>query len=172
MNEEQSESVVPNREFPQAFGLMNIIVGFVMLLMGAWDALTHYIQSDLDSKNRMLGHPVTDIWITNYYFAAIYTGLLLNLLMIISGAGLLVLAEWARRLALGVAWLEILYWVAHVVVTMVLVLPILEREQHEGLRVVYIAVAAAVYLSLLVWFLTRPRARAACLKVTPLVEKT
>jgi len=40
------------------------------------------------------------------------------------------LAEWARRLALGVAWLKILRWVAMVVVTMVLVLPItVEKSQ-------------------------------------------
>jgi hypothetical protein len=50
--------------------------------------------------------------------------------MIISGAGLMALAEWARRLALGVAWLKILRWVAMIVVTLVLILPVtVERTQ-------------------------------------------
>jgi len=45
-------------------------------------------------------------------------------LMAISGAGLLGLAEWGRRLAIGVAWLKIVRWLAMIVVTMVLILPI------------------------------------------------
>jgi hypothetical protein len=51
-------------------------------------------------------------------------GFILNVLMVISGIGLLRMAEWGRRLALYVAWLKILRWVAIVIFTMVVIVPI------------------------------------------------
>jgi predicted Holliday junction resolvase-like endonuclease len=51
-------------------------------------------------------------------------GIILNLLMITSGIGLLRMSEWGRRLALGVAWLKMLRWLAIVVFTLVVIVPI------------------------------------------------
>jgi predicted Holliday junction resolvase-like endonuclease len=51
-------------------------------------------------------------------------GIVLNVLMIASGIGLLRMAEWGRRLALGVAWLKMLRWLTIVVFTLVVVVPI------------------------------------------------
>jgi len=89
------------------------------------------VEPDLSGMNDILGWNIlSDVRLAIYYFSEVGTGMLLNLLMIISGAGLMALAEWARRLALGVAWLKILRWVAIVVVTMFLILPItVERTQ-------------------------------------------
>ena len=132
-----------------------------------------------------------------YYFSEVGTGILLNLLMIIAGAGLMAMAEWGRRLALGVAWLKILRWVAMTVVVLVLVLPItmermnkaftkIDEQNRQAGRAVPMkmselarisaitgavfavlgAVAGSIYPALTLWFLTRPRARAACLPVS------
>jgi hypothetical protein len=59
-----------------------------------------------------------------YNYVESITGTLLNVLMIISGFGLLRLAEWARKLALGVAWVKILRWIAITVFTLVVIVPI------------------------------------------------
>jgi hypothetical protein len=66
----------------------------------------------------------SDIRLTIYYFGEAGVGMLLNLIMLVSGAGLLGLTEWARRLAVWVAWAKIVRWVAMVILTLVLVLPI------------------------------------------------
>jgi len=86
---------------------------------------------DLSGMDDLMGWNIfSDVRLAVFYFSEIGAGMLLNLLMIISGAGLMALAEWARRLAIGVAWLKILRWVAMIVVTMVLILPItIERTQ-------------------------------------------
>ncbi|MFI5461331.1 MAG: hypothetical protein ACHRXM_38505 [Isosphaerales bacterium] len=89
------------------------------------------VEPDLPDLSDLMGwNAFSDVRLAIYYCSEVGAGMLLNLLMIISGAGLMALAEWARRLALGVAWLKILRWVAMVVVMMVLVLPItVERTQ-------------------------------------------
>jgi len=138
-----------------------------------------------------------------YYVSEIGLGILLNLLMIIAGGGLMALAEWGRRLALGVAWLKILRWVAMAIVTLTLVLPITMERTHKAfakmdaqvraggaatpmkmtdlarisaitgaITAVVGAVLACVYPALTLWFLTRPRARAACLAVAPKARAT
>jgi hypothetical protein len=50
-------------------------------------------------------------------------GIVLNILMIVSGVGLLRVAEWGRRLALSVAWLKILRWIAIVAFTLIVIVP-------------------------------------------------
>ncbi len=94
-------------------------------------ALEKHVAPDLSGMDDILGWNVfSDVRLAIFYISEVSTGMLLNLLMIISGAGLMALAEWARRLALGVAWLKILRWVAMIAVTMFLVLPItVERSQ-------------------------------------------
>ena len=62
--------------------------------------------------------------IVAYSYAENTAGILLNVLMVISGVGLMRLSEWGRRLALGVAWLKILRWVLIMVVTLVVIVPI------------------------------------------------
>jgi hypothetical protein len=65
-----------------------------------------------------------------YYVLEIATAIILNVIMIVAGAGLLGLAEWARRLSIRVSQLKMLRWLAMVVATMVLILPIsLEKTQ-------------------------------------------
>jgi hypothetical protein len=59
-----------------------------------------------------------------FYAAETGSGILLNLFMIISGAGLLALSEWARRLGIWVACFKIARWVVIVIVTLVVIVPI------------------------------------------------
>jgi hypothetical protein len=141
----------------------------------------------------------TDSRIVAYTYTEMATGVILNILMIVSGVGLLMLAEWARRLAVAVAWLKILRWVTIVGATAFVILPIttakmqpmLQRMQVQvgggpggggGTSVALMAtqmqfvvgivttvasaVIAAIYPVFLIWFLTRPNARAACLAAT------
>jgi len=138
----------------------------------------------------------TDIRILIYTWTELASGILLNVLMIIAGAGLLALAEWARRMAIGVAWLKIAKWVAVVVVTMGLVIPVTTEKMQKmftkieaqtktktgrgpnvfpmgglaqftavmsAVTSVGMALVASIYPALTIWFMTRPRARAACL---------
>ena len=65
----------------------------------------------------------TDKRMVVYTVVEAIAGIILNVLMVISGVGLLRISEWARRLALGVAWLKILRWVAIIVFTLVVIVP-------------------------------------------------
>jgi hypothetical protein len=89
------------------------------------------VEPDLSEMNDLLGWNIfADIRLAVFYLGEVGAAILLNLLMIISGVGLMALAEWARRMAIWVAWLKILRWVAMTVVTLMLVLPIsLEKSQ-------------------------------------------
>jgi hypothetical protein len=130
-----------------------------------------------------------------YFWSEVSLGVLLNIAMIVAGAGLLATAEWGRRLAIGVAWGKILRLVAMAVITLTVILPITtERSQrafekmtakmqgrpgagvprglsNEMARMTAVfgavgsvgfTVVGAIYPGLAIWFLTRPRARAAC----------
>ena len=71
-----------------------------------------------------------DMRVFVYYVAEIAVGIILNILMIVAGAGLMRLNEWGRRLAILVAELKIVRWVLMAVLSMVLILPIsLDRTQ-------------------------------------------
>jgi hypothetical protein len=72
-----------------------------------------------------------DIRLAIYYCTELGAGMVLNLLMLVSGVGLLGLAEWGRRLAVGVAWAKIVRWVAITIATMVLVLPITTQKMQK-----------------------------------------
>jgi hypothetical protein len=58
-----------------------------------------------------------------YTYGESISGIILNVLMIISGVGLLRMSQWACTLALGVAWLKILRWILIVIVTLVVIVP-------------------------------------------------
>jgi hypothetical protein len=136
---------------------------------------------------------MADQRLATFYWAEVTTGILLNLLMIIAGAGLLALTEWSRRLSLGVAWAKIVRWVAILLFTLTLIIPITSERMHKAISKeealpggarspfsstqlvqymaiftavtsVFSAVVAVIYPGLSIWFLTRPAARAACLR--------
>jgi hypothetical protein len=89
------------------------------------EALEKNVEPDLSSMEELTEFNVfSDIRVAIYSISELTAGMILNVLMIISGVGLMAMAEWARRLAITVAWLKILRWVAILVVTMFLILPI------------------------------------------------
>jgi hypothetical protein len=127
-----------------------------------------------------------------YYWIEVISGILLNLFMVVAGVGLLFMADWARRLSLGVAWVKILRWVAILIFMLTLIIPITSERMHRALTrmeaqtgsvrspfnstevvryvaifsavtSVFSAIVAVIYPGLSIWFLTRPQARAACL---------
>jgi hypothetical protein len=89
------------------------------------EAAESNVEPDLSAMNEMMGFNVfSDVRLAIYTFSELISGMILNVLMVISGVGLLGLAEWGRRVAISVAWLKIIRWVAMIVVTLVLILPI------------------------------------------------
>jgi hypothetical protein len=130
-----------------------------------------------------------------YFWGEASLGIVLNIAMIVAGAGLLATAEWGRRLAIGVAWGKIVRLVAMAVITLTVILPMTaERMQRMfdkmeakmqaqpgtgiprgfskemarmsaimgAVGAVGFTVVGSIYPGLAIWFLTRPRARAAC----------
>ena len=64
---------------------------------------------DLSAVTDMMGWNImSDRRLAVYYFTEVVSGMVLNIIMIISGIGLLRLTEWGRRLAITTAWLKIL----------------------------------------------------------------
>jgi hypothetical protein len=130
-----------------------------------------------------------------YFCGEVSLGIVLNIAMIVAGAGLLATAEWGRRLAIGVAWGKIVRLVAMAVITLTVIMPMTaeytqrifdEMEAKMQAQPVYgvsrgfskemarnwailgavgavgFTVVGSIYPGLAIWFLTRPRARAAC----------
>jgi hypothetical protein len=130
-----------------------------------------------------------------YFWREAGLGIVLNIAMIVAGAGLLATAEWGRRLAIGVAWGKIIQLVAMAVITLTVIVPMTAENTQRmfdtmeakvpaqpGARVprgfskevvlnqaILVAVGAvgftvvgSIYPGLAIWFLTRPRTRAAC----------
>ena len=89
------------------------------------ESVEQNVEPDLSGMNEIMNWNVfSDIRLAIYSFSEVIAGMILNVLMAISGVGLLGLAEWGRRLAISVSWLKIVRWVAMIVVTLVLILPI------------------------------------------------
>ena len=140
---------------------------------------------------------LSDRRLAAYTIIEVSVGIVLNLLMIISGVALVALTDWGRRLGIWVARLKILRWVAMTVATMVLVLPVsLEMSQKaiasaeaqinaqgggsampiplselarigiifNAVLMIFMAIVAAIYPAMSLWYLSRPAARAACMK--------
>jgi hypothetical protein len=141
--------------------------------------------------NEMTG--MSDRRVLAYYAVTLVTGIILNILMIVAGAGLMRLTEWGRRMGILVAELKIVRWLLITVVSMVLILPIsLDRSQKMmakmnpqgrgtgapfgfsdaarlgaivgAVTTIFSAIISSIYPALTIWFLTRPPARAACLR--------
>ncbi len=74
---------------------------------------------------------MSDRRVVIYTYIETVVGMVLNTLMIISGIGLLLLSEWARKLALGVAWIKLLRLVIMLVVTFALIVPITTQRQQK-----------------------------------------
>jgi hypothetical protein len=134
-----------------------------------------------------------------YVYTETLAAIVLNVMMVISGVGLLFLAEWARRLAIVVALLKIARWIAMFFATIFVIVPITTPKMKQVMDSVKVQTAgsgtpavasaivvqasqmsagiaavtmvgeiliACVYPVCLIWFLTRPPARAACLAMT------
>jgi hypothetical protein len=125
-----------------------------------------------------------------YFCGEVSLGIVLNIAMIVAGAGLLATAEWGRRLAIGVAWGKIVRLVAMAVITLTVIVPMTAEYTRPSLDkiaaqarlggpamsnqmaqvmpilgavgAVGFTVVGSIYPGLAIWFLTRPRARAAC----------
>jgi hypothetical protein len=139
---------------------------------------------------------LTDRRVATFYWAEVSSGVLLNLLMIISGVGLVMLTEWGRKLALGVCCLKIVRWIFVLVATLVMVIPITsERMQGVftkiqvqakaggavpmaadmikitaiagGVMSVVTAILGSIYPAIALVFLSLARSRAACLEGQP-----
>jgi hypothetical protein len=162
-------------------------------------------RKDLELEKNVTG-PIVDLPNMNVMAdkrIAVYTAIevsaavILNVLMIVSGAALMGLTEWGRRLATLVAELKIVRWIAMTIAQLVLVLPAtLEMTQKAMAQaeaqiktqpggagmpalnpllqvgmiftaawMVFAAVLACIYPALAWWYLTRPAARAACMKL-------
>jgi hypothetical protein len=164
------------------------------------EALEKQVEPDLSSMDDVWNYnQFADRRVAAYSISELSASIILNVLMIVSGAGLMAMAEWARRLAIAVSWLKILRWIAMTVVVFVLILPIsLDLTQKTfakmdaqmkvqsggraaplpfavlapatavfgGVTAVFSAIVSSVYPALSIWFLTRPAARAACLKAS------
>jgi hypothetical protein len=69
-----------------------------------------------------------------YTYVESISSIILNVLMIISGVGLLRLSQWACTLALGVAWVKILRWILIVIVTLVVIVPMTTEVTQKMLQ--------------------------------------
>jgi hypothetical protein len=89
-------------------------------------------EPDLSAMTDVMGWNImSDIRLAVYYFSEVVSGMVLNVLMVIAGGGLLGLAEWGRRLSIGVAWAKIVRWVAMTIVTMVVIVPITTEKMDK-----------------------------------------
>jgi 23S rRNA pseudoU1915 N3-methylase RlmH len=76
----------------------------------------------------------TDPRIFAYSAVECTVGMIFNVLMVISGIGLMRMSEWARRLALSIAGLKILRWVAIVTFTLIVIVPMTTEMTQKMLQ--------------------------------------
>ena len=69
-------------------------------------------------------------WLAPYFWADVTTGPVLNLLLVVSGIGLIACANWSRKLAIGVVALKIVRLVVLCVILVGLVVPAMGRVVH------------------------------------------
>ncbi len=139
---------------------------------------------------------MTDPKVSFYGMVDGSTGLFFNLLMFISGIGLLVRKEWARKLAIWTAGLKIIRLIGLETVNMLFIIPIKTKhtqamyEQMDlggqgvattemaGMQgvmftawAVVVLVVGCIYPALTWWFLSRPGVKVACqpdVEITPI----
>jgi hypothetical protein len=169
----------------------------------AREAYEAVVEPDIGDINDLTGMSVfTDRRLAAFYWTEVSTGILLNVLMITSGIGLVMLAEWARKLALGVCCLKILRWIFVAIITLVVVIPITSERMQVvftkmqvqaksggaavpvggdmtkftaiagGVTSVVTAILASIYPALALVFLSLARSRAACLGEQPAKRTT
>jgi len=117
------------------------------------------------------------------------TGLLFNLIMFVTGVGLLLRKEWARKLAIWTAALKIVRLLILQSINMVYIIPIQAKSMQEMFKqmdvggqgqgpdmsqmasmqggmmmawAVVMLIAGCVYPALSIWFLSRPGVQATC----------
>jgi hypothetical protein len=78
-----------------------------------------------------------------FYILDVSTALILNVLMIVSGGGLMRLRDWSRRLAIRVAQLKILRWFAMVVGSMVVIVPMMMAKTQPAMNALEAQMKAA-----------------------------
>ncbi len=120
---------------PRTFGILNIVFGCILLLGGlccggytmslsaAGPAMARQ-QQQMRQQLRQKGQPAPpmpnfnkmnmfqDRRVTIYSVVDLVSGIVLNLIMIISGVGLLSYKEWARKTAVGLAGVKVLRLIA------------------------------------------------------------
>ncbi len=77
-----------------------------------------------DLSEAMGMNAMNDWRVKSFLCTEVFAAVVLNVLMIVSGVGLLALSEWGRRLGILVGQLKILRWIVITIVTMVVILPI------------------------------------------------
>jgi hypothetical protein len=130
---------------------------------------------------------MTDPKVSLYGMVDGSTGLFFNLLMFISGIGLLVRKEWARKLAIWTAGLKIIRLIGLESVNMLFIIPIkmkhmqamfeqmnvggqgVDTTEMAGMQgmmftswAVVLLVVGCIYPALTLWFLSRPGVKVAC----------
>jgi hypothetical protein len=86
---------------------------------------------DIDTNTIQELNIMSDRRVVIYSYIATVAGIVLNVLMIVSGVGLMLLHEWARKLTLGIAWIKLLRLVTMLVMTFGLILPISTQRQQK-----------------------------------------
>ena len=76
------------------------------------------------------------------YTLDIASAVALNILMIVAGSGLMGLKEWARRLAITVAQLKIVRWIALVLTSMIVVVPMTLEKTQKAMASIEAQIAA------------------------------
>lgn len=137
--------VLPNQKIPKFIGLFNVGFGVTLLLTGiACVALAFFLgnlyfqnaqsgmvigQPTIASNSIKIGlspiGPSADVSLSTrvYFWTEVSVGIFLNILMIVSGAGLLRLRNRARKIALWVAGLKILRLAVMTTVTLFVSIP-------------------------------------------------
>lgn len=145
------------------------------------------LEVDVEIEHFSPFEAMTDPKVLYYGIVDGSTGLFLNLLMFISGVGLLLSKEWARKLAIWTAGLKIGRLLILQAINMVVIIPIQMKgtqamyeqmgamgqgpgmtEMAEMQGAMYTALAVVMllvgctYPALSLWFLSRPGVKAAC----------
>jgi len=153
------------------FGILNIIFGGVGFLGALLNSLN--LNTAAAARNPIMKSVVENPTYTQFIKISVPLGVLAGICLVVSGIGLLKVANWGRKLAIGYG----IYAIAFAVMSMsvlyvVMVAPMIEKASHaEGPDKVILIFAAVggllggafslVYPTLLIIFMTRPKTVAA-----------
>ncbi len=89
------------------------------------EVLEKQVEPDMTAFQELTDYNLFSDWkLAAYTVGEAASGIILNILMIVSGGALLGYREWGRKLANGVAWAKIVRWISIVVLNLVLIMPI------------------------------------------------